>query len=149
MRTNRRPVLLCAALGAAIACGDATGPSMVDLMMNRAKWDARGPDSYTFEYRRSFCECSPEMLQPVRITVAQGQVVAVVNVVTGDTVPPPAFRFTIDGLFDDVAQTIAGKPYRMWVTYDLQLGYPTEAIADLDEQMVDDDWGFSVRHLAR
>jgi len=149
MRTNRRLVLLCAALGAVIACGEATGPSLWDLSLNRAKWDARGPDSYSFEYRRAFCECTPEMVQPVRITVANGQVVAVVNVVTGDTIPAPAFRYTIDGLFDAVSQTIAGKPYRMSVNYDPQLGYPTSAIADLYEQMVDDDWGFSVRNLTR
>jgi len=149
MRTPYRLVALCVALGAVIACGDATGPSMVEFMMNRAKWDARGPDSYTFEYRRSYCECTPEMLQAVRITVAQGQVVLVVSVLTGDSVPPPAFQFTIDGLFDNVARTIAGKPYRMWVTYDPQLGFPSEAVADLDEQMVDDDWGFSVKQLKR
>jgi len=149
MRTKRRPVLLCAALGAVIACGEVTGPSLVDFALNRAKWNARGPDSYSFEYRRAGCECTPDALQPVRITVAQGQVVAVVNVLTGDTVPAPAFRYTIDGLFDAVAQTIAGRPYRMWVTYDPRLGYPTSAAADLDRLMVDDDWGFSVRNLTR
>ena len=57
--------------------------------------------------------------------------------------------FRAHGLFDAVAQTIAGRPYRMWVTYDPRLGYPTSAAADLDKLMVDDDWGFSVRNLTR
>jgi hypothetical protein len=150
MRTARSCAFLGAvALGvaAATACGDSTGPTMAELFVNRATWSARGPPSYTFEYRRSCGECPVGADQPVSITVVDGEVASVVKIPTGEAVPPPAFRLTIDSLFVQIANTLAQRPYRFTARYDPILGYPLSVAVDLDRQMVDDEWGFVVVHL--
>jgi len=130
---------------AAAACGDSTGPETALFALNRAKWSAQHIDTYSFEYRRASCECLPEWLVPVRITVVDGQVTSVIKIATGDTVPAPAFRLTIDSLFAELANTLEQKPYRLTVTYDGTLGYPATVSVDYDRQMVDDEGGFVAR----
>jgi hypothetical protein len=128
------------------ACGDSTGPQTVELVRNRAKWEARGPEAYTFEYHRSCGECLPEWVRPVRISVDGGVVTAVVLAATSEPVDPPDFRFTIDSLFAQVERTIAQRPYRLTVEYDPALGYPRSMAVDLDRTAVDDEGGFGA-HL--
>jgi hypothetical protein len=130
---------------AAAACGDATGPESLQFVLNRAKWDAKGPNTYAFEYQRSSCECLPEMVQRVRITVVNGEVTTVTSVPTGEPVTRPAFQITIDSLFAYLANTLQQDPYRMTIAYDAVLGYPTAVFVDYDRQMVDDEGGFSAR----
>jgi hypothetical protein len=82
---------------------------------------------------------------PVRITVVDGQVTSVIKIATGEAVPAPAFRLTIDSLFAELANTLKGNPYRLSVTYDGTLGYPATVSVDYDRQMVDDEGGFFAR----
>ena len=136
-------VVLSVALAA--ACGDSTGPDNVQFVLNRAKWESQGPSTYAFEYQRASCECTPEMVQRVRITVVNGQVTAVDNVETGAPVTFPTFQITIDSLFTDLAGALQQKPYRFTATYDALLGYPTTVFVDYDRQTADEEVGFFTR----
>jgi uncharacterized protein DUF6174 len=147
MRTGQCICVAAVALGlgaATAACSDSLAPEAA-FALNRAKWSAQHLDTYTFEYHRSCGECLPEWLVPVRITVVNGEVIAVVGIATGDTVPPPAFRLTIDSLFAQVANILEQNPYRFTITYDRKVGYPMSMSVDYDRQMVDDEGGFSAR----
>jgi hypothetical protein len=77
--------------------------------------------------------------------VEHREVTSVVRVGTGEPVPPPAFRLTVDSLFAQLAHTLEQKPYRIAITFDARLGYPATVSYDLDRQMVDDEGGFSAR----
>jgi len=132
-------------VGAAAACGDSLAPETAVFALNRAKWSAQRLDTYTFDFYRSCGECLPEWVVPVRITVMNGEVTSVIQIATGDTVPSPAFRLTIDSLFAQVAKTLERDPYRLTITYDRRLGYPLTVSVDYDRQMVDDEGGFSAR----
>jgi hypothetical protein len=148
MKTRNHVSVLLVALGGtafAAACADSIGPESAMLALNRAKWSAQGIDTYTFDYHRSSCECLPEWLEPVRITVVDGQVTSVIKIATGEAVPAPAFRLTIDSLFVELANTLKGNPCRLTVSYDGRRGYPTTVSVDYDKQMVDDEGGFFAR----
>jgi hypothetical protein len=133
----------------AAACGEATGPGAADLALHRRRWVLRGPASYTYEFRRS-CFCVPQALGPVRITVRDRVVQAVVSV-DGDPVPPgdveDYFRVTIDSLFDWLAAAVAGGAHELRITFDRTLGYPTGAWIDYDVRTADDEIGFSATLL--
>ena len=144
MRTTRF-ILSCAAalsVASATGCADLTGPGRTQLVLNRAKWADAGPATYTYQYQRAACECLPEWVQPVRIAVANGAVTAVTLVATGDTVPPPAFRFTVDSLFGVIEGAFASGAEDVTVTYDSQYGYPRAVYIDYDRRTADEEFGF-------
>ena len=131
----------------AAACGDATRPDALGgFELNHAKWLDKGPASYAYEFRRS-CFCLPAAVEPVRITVANGQVQGVVSVTTGDPIAPTDvdrfFRITIDSLFGRLAAAIREGADDIDVTYDAVLGYPRQIYIDYDFGFADDELGLS------
>ena len=51
---------------------------------------------------------------------------------------------TIDELFNTIQEAIDGKASQIIVTYDPEVGYPTEASIDYDARIADEEYGFIV-----
>lgn len=68
----------------------------------------------------------------------------------GVAVPPSewAFRyFTIDEMFDLIADARARGAHEVRVTYDPQLGYPREVFLDMNAGVADDEQHFEISGL--
>lgn len=149
-------VVLCAGWLALLCllpgCGDdPLGPEVDALAENRELWSDQGATDYAYVFRAS-CFCGPAAVQPVRVEVVDGGVSAVTSVDSGEVVEPSVLGFahdlTVEGLFEFVEASLAEEPARAEITYDLELGFPTDAFFDFDTAIADEEHGFSARDFA-
>ena len=128
MRIRVALLSLCAAAAAACAESPFSPSELRRLADAEARWAARPFSDYSFEMRQS-CFCAPEMTQWARVEVVGGQVSRVVLLATGSEVPLPQRDYfpTVEGVFDRIV-SVRGEDWvkDVIVTYDAQLGYPTE-----------------------
>jgi hypothetical protein len=119
--------------------------SLTELERAEARWDRFEPESYVYAVQR-ICFCLVEETGPVRVRVEDGVAVEWTYVVTGDPLPEAARpRFpTVDGLFDILREAYAEDAYDVHVSYDPDLGYPTEFSIDYEEQVADEELGMRV-----
>jgi hypothetical protein len=153
----RRPrwkklAVLGAALGlipALVACDDAPfGPERDRLAENRERWRSAGVSSYDYVFRAR-CFCGPDALQPVRIEVADGEVVSITSIETGEPAEPafPGEALTVEGLFAFLAEALDDDPASFSASYDPDLGLPTSASIDFDARVADEEFGFEADDL--
>jgi Family of unknown function (DUF6174) len=141
----RRAVLAVLGIMAAVqpGCSDPVAPVREDLSVARARWEAKGPVSYRYDYR-DVCFCA---VRHLRITVRNGEVGDVEWL--GET--PPFVQgpqgFTIDELFDRLATGLAEDPPHADILFHPMVGYPVQAYVNPDEHTVDDEWGFAVENF--
>lgn len=111
-----------AALGL-VACKSTTTPQG-GLATARARWAARGPDSYAVTVTRS-CECMPEASGSVRVTVKSNSVESRVYTSSGAAVTAQyASVFpSVEELFVMIDEAIR-RGADIQVKYDPTLGYP-------------------------
>jgi hypothetical protein len=119
--------------------------SLTELEKAQARWDRFGPDSYVYALAR-ICYCRVEYTTPVRVRVEHDVAVAWTFVPSGDPVPESMEHLfpTIDGLFDILRQAYAEDAHEVQVSYDPDLGYPTDFGIDYDEQIADEELGIDV-----
>ena len=123
-----------------------TGPGVV-FLLSSARWDARGPDAYTFLYEQ-VCECLPT--GEVLLTVEDGDVIGAVSFLGSEPqfAPDPANFLTIDELFERLRQDAARDPVMFEVTFDEELGYPRTAVVDVSAGVADDEYRFEIREVS-
>lgn len=145
-----KQVLRFAYLGLLITGCMPTGPDssqLDDLRRHRGQWEGRQPTHYEFIVQRS-CECVPPWTNPLRVTVRGGQVLSVANAQTEESVPMDSdLAKSIEDLFGLLEQALEHGAYQVTAAYDPDFGYPTSIYIDSDEQMVDEEIGYSVRDL--
>jgi hypothetical protein len=119
--------------------------SLTDLERAEARWDRSGPASYVYAVQR-ICFCLVEETGPIRVRVEDGVAVEWTYVATGNPLPDAARpRFpTVDGLFDILREAYAADAHDVRVSYDPDLGYPTEFSIDYEEQVADEELGMRV-----
>jgi hypothetical protein len=115
------PILGCF-VAAVIACNDGTAPAGVNVAAGR--WETAGYSDYVFTAERS-CYCTEEGRGPVRISVADDEIVSVSMVATGAPVNPE-YWFTIEDLFEMIREQARTLPDRLDAEYDEELGYPKQ-----------------------
>jgi len=141
--------MVAAALLAAMA-GAGCGSSPFELSATawesyRARWEAAGLTDYEYDFRRS-CECIDT--RPARIEVRSGRVAQVRYSDSGELTSTVQGYPTIDELFELIDEGIRAEAASMRVSYDQQLGYPTEIRIDFDPRVADDEieidaWGLA------
>ncbi len=136
-----RVLLLVAVVPAALlACGDGFSPTGLQVAWSR--WNRLRPAQYTYDFRRS-CFCLTEAIQPVRITVSNGQVVAVATLPDLTPVPPEQvnqfYRVTIDSVFAILRHAVDDGADMITAHYDPQWGYPTEVSIDYLTNAIDEE----------
>lgn len=145
-RTLNRLVLA----GLVLGCGS-TGPTELDqLDLAEARWEDRGPPDYRFELRIA-CFCPPDYNEWHRVTVEDGAIVALENLVTQEPVPVDRWDewYTVDQLFDRIRQFIASDIFgRVEAEYHPALGFPETANMVAREGVADAGILFQVREFA-
>lgn len=148
MRSACRTIPAVVLLLATAACAP-TGPDDADsLRVGMQRWAERAPSSYQIVLQRSYCECLPEWLIPVRVTVRDREVHSVINVETGDPVTTDLYHaMTVEQLFAVVADALDQNAHRVIVEYDQEWGYPRDIYIDYDREMVDDELSITAQDL--
>jgi hypothetical protein len=134
-------------LAAAVAgCSDTTSPegARAQLDANRAKWDRLSVPTYSFTLQQS-CFCA--FVQPVRVSVRNDTVTSV-NEITGGAAIDPRYVQTVRSLFDFIDRAITEKAATLRVTYDRDLGYPTEIVYDGSLMIADDEVTYRIKDVA-
>jgi hypothetical protein len=149
--------LLAAACGEDVAClctlpGDPLPPLARAGVQRQRFQDVVGDDySYTFQLS---CFCTPEAVQPVRITVRNGVITSATMLESGAPATPPADGFrTVPQLFDRIEAAMRdlekGVVDDVRVEYDAALGYPREFYLDPEQGLADDELSYLLRDLTR
>jgi hypothetical protein len=139
-------VLALAATSCSSTQPSARSADQLELTRNRQRWTSAAIHSYEFDYQR-ICFCAPESTQPVRITVRQDAIVAVVRRSDGLPVGSPAGWARVEDLFDDIQSRLNQKVARLTVDYDPTYGYPRSIIVDLEAMAVDDEYSDTASNL--
>lgn len=114
------------------------------LAANRQRWAAEGPTDYRFTYTRN-CFCPPQYRGPFVVTVRDGEVTDVVYEGDGEPIDRALTEYqTVDDLFALLAEAYDRDAASVRVSYAAATGQPTEIYIDYDEQMADEEVGFTV-----
>ncbi len=118
-------------------------PRSPDLDAARQRWADAGLDAYRMTLQRS-CFCPEDYRGPFEVTVRDGAVASARF--DGATVDPERV-VTVDGLFGLIEDAYERGAERVDVTFDPELGYPTELYIDVSSQMADEEVGYTVSDL--
>ena len=137
--------LLPLALGGCFPTGLAD--ERAELRANHERWRAQGIASYSYVVQQS-CFCPSSVTEPLRVTVRQGEVVAVAEAAT--LAPRAVDRsraLTVEDLFARVEDALDRGAAGLSVTYHPERGYPTSISIDYDERAIDEEISFAARDL--
>jgi hypothetical protein len=147
---SRRAALLAPLLVASALAGCLTSPDDADeLRRQRQKWESQGITDYRV-LSRMICFCVGDATAPVVLHVLNRRLVSVSRADDLTPVPPsewPLRYYTIDEMFDLVADTLARGASEVRVTYDPMLGYPTSVYLDMSSRVADDERQFEMSGL--
>ena len=123
---------------------DALREAQAQLDKHRLQWTSNRVDTYSFVLA-PICFCPQHLIDPVTIRVVNRVVASVTYVESGKAPQHDGFgRYvTIDELFNTIQEAIDGKASQITVTYDPEVGYPTEASIDYDARIADEEYGFT------
>jgi hypothetical protein len=112
------------------------------------QWEAQGIHSYQFDLQVG-CFCIFDLVRPVRIVVANGEVSSITYLDDGESADPALFNgyATMDQLFAQLADAQAQNPVKFDVTYDEALGIPLSADIDVSEMIADEELRFTVTNF--
>ena len=118
--------------------------AQAELDRHRALWEASDADNYSYVLT-PICFCPQRLLDPVRISVVSGAVASVTYVESGKAPEHDGYgRYvTIDDLFDTIQEAIDRKAAQIIVTYDPEVGYPTDGQLDYDARRADEEYQFT------
>jgi hypothetical protein len=137
----RRFVIAAASTVALLACGESLGP-IQSFATSWSQWNRLRPAQYTYDFRRG-CFCGGEAVQPVRITVSNGQVVSVRHLPDLTPVPPEQvsqfYQVTLDSVFAIVRHAIATDADMISAQYDPRWGYPSDVMIDYRRNAADEE----------
>ncbi len=149
-RVSSAAFLAITSIGACVPTpNEPPGSSLQNALdANRTKWEATGPDSYTYRFANA-CECLPETTGPILIVVEDGQVTSVLRPEDAAGLPSvyTGPRPTIPHLFDTVQAAIEMAAPSIVVTYDEQWGYPTQIYIDWDTVTADEETSHTAGEL--
>lgn len=146
--TSRTLLISLALLTAGTACEAPTAPGERDALASaRARWTARGSDSYTYDVNRScFCVLGGKS---VTVSVQNGSVTSASLAESGSLVDNALLTYvpTVPDLFDLIEDALSRNPAYFAATYDPTFGYPTRIEVDYSANAVDDETAISTRNL--
>ncbi len=114
----------------------------------RQLWQEKGVANYTVTAQMS-CYCSPDLVQPIRLEVRQGDVVAATgleqplqNLTSGGKQ-----RLTVEGLFRFIEQAAAKENHQLEVSYDPEFGFPASVNYGGHPRIADDERKFRLTNF--
>ena len=144
----RRTLVLCSIVGSclvsgAVAGSDSAQAQQQQLNDSQKKWESKNIRDYQYTFNWG-CFCPPEHNKPVIISVRNGVLASVKyadNSAPVDKSNYSRYR-TIEGLFEFIQDAINKKAYKMEISYDDKLGYPTFASIDYSQLLMDEEMSF-------
>jgi hypothetical protein len=138
--------MACAAL---LVIGCASEPAQDQHSAALTTWQSLELDSYSFTWKRD-CECT-DSGRKIRIEVDDGQISSAVYL---DNVTPVgddlrAHLMTIDGIFVELANAVAGNAELIDVTYEPTIGFPTSVYVDYSSGIADEELALTISDVRR
>jgi hypothetical protein len=101
--------------------------NLKQLRINQRLWNRQNIKNYRYTVTNN-CFCIPEFRGPSIVEVRNGVTVSITNAETGQPVNSDLFRpySTVPRLFNLIRNAISSGEPELTVTYNPQLGYPTE-----------------------
>lgn len=152
-RITRACVVSLVMLLAACGSDSVAGPrDLATLAAAEARWQSRPFADYTYEIR-THCFCIVEVVQWVRVTVQDGQVVAAVPVEPdGLPITNTSYWEPIDSLFADLRARMEKPSTHSYASitanYDATLGFPVSIDYRAQPTIADADRSIEVRNVA-
>jgi hypothetical protein len=137
----------------AINSGSTSSTPQQQLDANRQKWDSLGISDYSFTLQRS-CFCTPESTRPINIQVRGDSVTSATYADTGELIPDDRqtnkqsiYNMNADGVFNLIEQGIKSGAAQVDAKYDPQYGLPTSIYIDQNQQIADEEVGYTVSNF--
>ncbi|MBE9007286.1 hypothetical protein IQ259_19995 [Fortiea sp. LEGE XX443] len=101
--------------------------NLKQLRINQRLWNSQQIKNYRYTVTNS-CFCIPELRGPAIVEVRNGNTTSIRNAKTGEPVNSELLRpySTIPRLFNLIRNAISSREPELTVTYNPQLGYPTQ-----------------------
>jgi hypothetical protein len=113
-----------------------------ELARAEARWQKQKPAAYEFDVEiRCFCQGLLQRPVTFRVHGADGQPVQELEAESRRTY---GYYETVEKLFAAIRRSLAEGQYKVSVTYDPDLGYPTKADIDPRQNVADDELYFRV-----
>lgn len=111
----------------------------------RTLWGDKGTASYQVTVQQT-CFCPADLLQPIRVTVVDGEMVDVKGLeqLIQDKSQLDASRLTIAGLFEFIEQAVQREVHKLNVDYDARYGFPRRIDYDGHEMIADDEYQYEL-----
>jgi hypothetical protein len=110
-----------------------------------AAWMRLGIENYSFVHARS-CECIEAWTRPARVVVRAGRVTAASDLASGEA-RSVDYYLTIDALFERIKQAFDERAWRIEVSYDAQMHYPTSIFIDQERNVADEEFDLQIHGL--
>ncbi|HEV8486774.1 MAG TPA: DUF6174 domain-containing protein [Blastocatellia bacterium] len=151
MRIKNQSLLLVLCLvanGSGTFAAGKSAQTQQQLNESHKKWVSKNIKDYQFTFDWG-CFCPPEHNKPVIISVRSGVLTSVKYADGSGAVDKTKYtRYrTIEGLFEFMQDAINRKAYKIEVSYDATLGYPTFASIDYNEKVSDEEMSFKAGGL--
>lgn len=135
-----KPTHLVTLLAVLYGCADPTGNQVAlsELEQGQERWAQQNISTYTFRLQR-ICFCA--LVDPVNVTVRDGDITTIVVADSQDELDPSMFAqfYTVDGLFQVVQDALDGDAHSVVVAYHSEFGYPVDVAIDYIEMAIDDE----------
>lgn len=118
------------------------------LIFNRRLWSSKNIYNYRYTLSNS-CFCLAEARGPVVIEVRNGQTTSITAVNPEQPINPQFFQkySTIPKLFNVIQDAIKRQAFSLNISYDHQLGYPTQISIDYNSQIADEELFLTIENF--
>lgn len=149
-----RPLLLIMLVLILAGCGTRLSEAAADnpaaavpqtLAQAQALWGANGASRYRVTVTRT-CFCPPDVRQPIRVSVVEGEVIHLEGLEQPLHQPErlDTARLTVTGLFRFIEQAKKRNPHKLEVDYDASYGYPRRIDYDGHQMIADDEFRYEL-----
>ncbi|NEO49518.1 MAG: hypothetical protein F6K55_37625 [Moorea sp. SIO4A3] len=129
------------------ACSSDPSPEQ-QLEQNQERWETQKLDNYRYRLQVA-CYCIGDVTKPVVVEIRNGETTSIVAADSGKPVNRKFFDNydSVSKLFDVVQKAIDQDYYKLDVTYDPTLGYPTKIDMDYRAEIADDERTLTIDNL--
>ena len=122
-------------------------PPLEELARAEARWQKMKPSAYEFDVEvRCFC---PGVMEKAVTFRVRGTDVQPAQELAADARRTYGYYETVEKLFAAIRRSLAAGQYKVDITYDPDLGYPTKAAIDPKQYVADDELYFRVTRFRK
>ena len=131
----------CKATNAGVQSFTKGACSSIEVEKEFNLWNSMGIQSYSF-YLMVSCYCL--ITEPYSITVVDGEPTSITG---NEAWGHEGIPLTIEELFVKIKDLLSQDPFDYNLAFDKEYGYPTSVYFDMDEQIADEEIGYTVENF--